>query len=370
MYISSRVFKIIDDVYTVKVITEFDEFQAISSQWDEAVLRYDHASIHLSSDYILSIWQADDGALNPHIFIIYNGDIIVGLAAIDKSKYIYRSFAIDAAIPLDYDRYGRSDVILLDQSAAPILYNAVRQIGVDIWHLDRFPKNSLIVKYCEDILPRSQYYPYEDNELAIIETNCDWDDYLASKSSNFRRSHKRIKQASSALRSILYTHENGDVEKILSEISMINAQSWKKEAGSDFSTDSKRLYFFEQLMQKSLNKNNLVANILYDEDMPVAYTFGVIFHQKLYAIETGYVDQYSDHSAGIMSYINIMQYAFSNPKIIACDMDIIRANGAYKKRWANIINIHSNAIIMFGGFGSMLIRAGRIFSVIKNKLRR
>lgn len=156
-------------------------------------MNYDHASILLSSDYILSIWQADDGALNPHIFIIYNGDTILCLAAIDKSKYIYRSFAIHAVIALDYDRYARSDVILLDKAAAPILQKAVRQMGVDIWHLDRFPKDSLILKYCEDILPRSQYYPYEDNELAIIETNCDWDDYLARKSANFRRSHKRIK---------------------------------------------------------------------------------------------------------------------------------------------------------------------------------
>lgn len=363
-------FIILNDIYTVKIITNFDEFQTISDQWDAALMRYQHASIHLSSEYISAIWKADDGALNPHIFIIYNGDIIAGLAAIDKSQYIYRSIAISAALPLDYDRYARADAVILEKPAAPVLYQAIRKIGVDIWHLDRFPKDSIMLKYCADTLPRSQYYAYEDNLLAHINTDVSWDDYLSAKSKNFRRSYKRITQASAALRSEFYTQENGNLEKIISEISKINASSWKNDAGSDFSTDDKRLYFFEHLIGNSLSQNSFAANILYDDNMPVAFTFGVRFQNIFYAIETGYVDSYSDHSAGIMSYINIMQYAFEHPDIIGCDMDIMRANGGYKKRWADVMKIHSSAIVMFGGFGSFVIRLGRIISKIRNILDR
>lgn len=327
---------------------------------------YEHASIHLSSEYISAIWQADDGALNPHIFIVYNSNTIIGLAAIDKSKYIYRSIAINAAIPLDYIRYARADAIILDESAAPILYQAIRKTGVDIWHLDRFPKDSIMLQYCAKNLPKSKYYVYEDYPLAHINTAISWDEYLNGKSKNFRRSYKRINQASAKLRSEFYTQENGDVEKILLEISMINASSWKNDAGSDFSQDSKRLKFFEHLMRNSLARDGFTANILYDDDTPVSFTFGVTFQNIFYAIETGYIDRYSDYSAGIMSYINIMQYAFEHPDITACDMDTLRANGGYKRRWANIMKTQSSAIVMFGGFGSLIIRLGRIFSELKN----
>ncbi len=365
-----RVIQYNDDIYSVQIIRSQDEFSTIAEQWDLQLKGSEAKTLHLSYNYLSAIWQADDGVLNPHIIIIYKQDTIVGFAALDKSKYMYRSFEIDAALPLDYRRYGRSDVVIYDAGALPILYNAVHKLDVDIWHLDRFPSDSKFIEYCEDNLSDKIYYSYENYDLAILDTGSSWDEFLASKSKNFRRTYKRMKEASSALRSEFYAGRHVDVDKIIQDMSYINAQSWKSGAGSDFSQDPKRMKFFKLLMTDAADQENLVASLLYDEDEPVAFTFGIIFNDTLYALETGYMSEYADRSAGIMSYAMLMQHAFDTANIIACDMDTIRTNGGYKKRWATHINSQRSALILFGGKGSLLIRAGRFAGRIKKALGR
>lgn len=355
-----------DDNFYVKTIRSPRDFLAIADQWDSALLEYEQASLHLSSFYINAIWFADNGTYNPHVIIIYNGSKIAAMAVLDKSIYKY-ALPISAAIPLNQKRYGRADVIILENDAAPVMVRAVRKMNVDIWHLDRFPSNSSFIEYCQSNLPAKHYYHYEDNELAIINSRQSWTEYLAAKSKNFRRSYKRIFDASSSLHIQLYHSSGIDIEGVIAEISTINGQSWKNDTGSDFSKDPKKMQFFRKLLRDSANQNNLVVGVLYDQKKPVAYTFGIIYDTILYAIETGYIDEYSDHNAGITSYIAIMKYAHDNPNISACDMDTIRGND-YKRRWATHIDTQKSAFIILGGWGGYFIRTSRLLSYIKKYL--
>ncbi len=277
---------------------------------------------------------------------------------------------IKAALPLDYMRYGRSDVVVLDKQAAPLLRDAVKKIGVDIWHLDRFPSQSPFIKYCENNLTKSEYYPYQDYELALLNTQMPWDEYLQTKSKNFRRTYKRMLVSSLPFRAQLYADNYVSAEKIITDICNVNEQSWKNIAGSDFSEDPKRLRFIKNIIQTAAQKKMLVASILYEGDKAVAFTFGIISHGTLYAMETGYIGAYSEKSAGIMSYAILMKYAFDTPTIKACDMDTIKTNGGYKRRWITALDQQKGAMLLLGGVGAMTIRAGRLLSSIKRKIHR
>lgn len=356
------------DTYNVQIIRTHEEFSYIAKQWDHKLSQYDEKALHLTSDYISAIWLADNGALDPYIIIIYKDDDIVAFTALDKSRYDYRFMSIKAALPLDYMRYGRSDAVVFDEKVAPLLYDIVKNIGVDIWHLDRFSSQSPFLKYCEDNLSRSEYYPYEDYELAVLNTQMSWEEYLASKSKNFRRTYKRMQESSSSLHAQLYADSNINAEKIIRDICDVNEQSWRNVAGSNFSKDPKRLKFIKNIIQAAAQKETLVASILYDGDKAVAFTLGIISNGTLYALETGYISEYTEQSAGILSYAILMKHAFDVPMIKACDMDSIRANGGYKKRWATAINQQKGAMILFGGIGSFWIRLGRHISEIKRKI--
>lgn len=356
-----------NDKYQIKIIKSHDEFIVICDEWDDALAQYDHKILHLESQYISALWNADDGKFNPHIIIIYYEQKIVGFAALDVSIYKYYFFPIKAAIPINQERYGRTDIVILRDEIAPIMHNAIANLDVDICHMDRLHSESLFLKYCEKNLGDKYYYPYEYNELAIINSRPSWDEYLSSKSKNFRRNYKRIHDAASPLKKILYDGPDIDIEKVINHIIQINKQSWKNDAGSDFSQDPKRMKFFRKLLNDKLRQKNLVVSLLYDDDKPVAYTFAIISGSKLYAIETGYIDEYADYNAGIISYIAIMKYAHDMPNIMACDMDTIRANGDYKKRWATHIEKQISAFILTGGIGSFIIKMSRWLSVIKQR---
>lgn len=293
--------------------------------------------------------------------------MIVACAALDKSIYHYRHMSIKAALPLDYMRYGRSDVVIMDELAAPLLHDTVKKMDVDIWHLDRFPAQSRFIKYCKDNLSATEYYPYEHYELAVLDTQMTWQEYLASKSKNFRRTYKRMQDSSSSLRTQLFAGDNINVDKIIEDMSSVNAQSWKNDAGTDFSKVPKRMEFFKTLMNSAAQRGDLVASILYDAEKPVAFTFGIIWNDILYAEETGYINEYAEQSAGIMSYATLMKHAFDTARVACCDMDTIRANGDYKKRWATAIDHQINAIILLGGLGSLWIRLGRFIGKLKSK---
>lgn len=356
-----------EDIYNVIVINSLEEFDCFAHQWDEALSQYKYHSIHLSSTYIKAILQSGDNTLSPYIIMITKADDIVAFTALNKAKYHYKGFTLNAALSLDYERYSRSDVVILEDAAIPKLYHAVQKIGVDIWHLDRFHSQSKFLRYCEQNLG-DEYYSYEICELANLDTRQTWDEYLAKKSKNFRRSYKRITEASVSLRSEMLVDYDINCDKILKQMSSINQKSWKNIAGSDFSQDKIKINILKHLMESAAQKQNLVVCFLYDEDKAVAFTCGIIFQNILYAIETGYVEEYADRSAGIMSYAALMKYAFDHSDIISCDMDTIRENGAYKKRWATDIDSQTNVMILFGGFGSLLIRFGRLFSRMKKMI--
>lgn len=360
-----------DADFQVTIIRDRYEFADHRDKWDVMLDSHSGASLHIGSEYIDAVLTTMGDTIEAYIIIIEKAGEVVALAPLQKSTYPYYGLHLKVAAPLDHKGYGRSDIAIFDLAGhvIPVLRRAVRrQMKVDLWHFDRFPSDSTI---CRCVLENEDTYSiehYADLEVATLDSRLTWEDFIAAKSKNFRRSYNRMLSNAKGLRHLMLVGRAIDVEAFIADVQEISAGSWKSEAGSDFANDTSRLDFLKELAGKAAEKGNFVGAMLFDGNKPVAFTFGIIRQGILYALETGYLPEYGDRSVGIRSYAMLMQHCFDNDQIIRCDMDLIKDRGGYKRRWATGYEQRLSLFLLVGGLGSIAIRAGRLLARIKTRL--
>ena len=78
-----------------------------------------------------------------------------------------------------------------------------------------------------------------------------------------------------------YTHES-EAAELLEMVLAIERKSWKHEAGSAITTRPRQLAFYRVLFPLAMKAKLLYAQVLFLEDEPIAYNFGLI-HQLVFA---------------------------------------------------------------------------------------
>ncbi len=359
-----------DSGYDIRIFSSPEDFKPYHKAWDQTLLKYQFPSLHVSASYLSAMWRNYpdlDGAL----IMIEKEGTPIALAPLAHIRYKYRGLSLKSMGPLDFMRSGRSDIpVIRDvEKIAPLLREITRRMGADLWHLDRLPVNSPVYQYFS-AGQANQIDTYENYELAIIETSQNWEAFLSSKSKNFRKNFRRIEEASKDLTQVFITDQEKEWPVFIEHMLSIMKRTWKSDNNSSFADDERRIGFFRDLIMEYGPQNKFVGALLFDKDLPVAFTFGLIFEDTLYAMETSYISDYAHTSAGIKSYTMIMKYAFDRKDIKICDMDTIRDHGAYKKRWATQRPSQISALILNGGIGSVTIRSGKFVANIKAKLDR
>ncbi len=357
--------------YKIKIVRTREAFTPLHDKWDEALKAYDFSCLHLASGYLDCMWESYPEELEGALLIVEKEDKIVALAPLTKVKYNYRSIGFNAVGPLDFMRSGRSDCVVLypEDRLMEVLQSATKKLGADLWHLDRFPVLSPVYRYFSTLPDSANVIDlYQEYDLAILETEMSWDDFIGRKSKNFRKNYRRILDGSDGFKKTLITNVHQNDRDFVEDMVEIVSRSWKEEAGSAITNDQRRIEFFTRLIKHYEKSGDFVAAVIFDVDKPIAFTFGIVFNNKLYAIETSYDDAYKGNSVGIASYAMIMKYAFDHDDIVICDMDTIKTNGNYKRRWATRIDQQVSALVLNGGMGSFAIRTGRQLASIKEKV--
>jgi len=242
---------------------------------------------------------------------------------------------------LDFMRSGRSDCAILqsDDRVIDTLHAHIKELGVDLWHLDRFPAQSPVSRHFEG---SKSFELYQRYELAILETEASWENFIKGKNKNFRKNYRRIIGGAEPYNSTLMTKTCDGGRDFIDDIIAISLNSWKDKAGSAIANDPRRVDFLTRLIKRYEESGDFVAAVICDGDKPIAFTFGIAFNGTLFAIETAC--------------------------LTICDMDTIKQYGEYKKRWATRLDEQVSGLVLNGGMGSVAIRAGRQLAKIKRML--
>jgi len=196
--------------------------------------------------------------------------------------------------------------------------------------------------------------------LAIART---WDEFLRSKSSNFRYNLKRKEKALKAGGAIAerWFTSVDDVPELLRCMQEIESNSWKSAADIAVTSKHNELAYYEALIPFLARSGLLFANAIYLRDEPVAYHLCYRFNGVVGNMKTSFKESHSELSPGAVVIKSAIQRSFEQG---AKEFDFLGDAQHHKLLWTDSVRKHD-----FHFLFSRSLR-GRLVGTMKGLLQR
>jgi len=205
--------------------------------------------------------------------------------------------------------------------------------------------------------------PFKAEEIQIpyLHINETWQDFLKSKSKNFRRTIKRKESIIFDSNSFKINQvKNPKPEIIKSTVFEVSRKSWQGEEGFSVSSTREGKDFYLYLTGQDDISMDLA--FITTEDKCIAYLLGFIQDHVYHAFDTGYDPEYAEYSPGLVLHYHVLK----NISMHNCNEFNFGFNHDYKNRFepafyqAIEVNIYRNKI---------LLNAAKLRSFIKKHLQ-
>lgn len=185
-----------------------------------------------------------------------------------------------------------------------------------------------------------------------------WDDFLLTKTSNFRynlkRKAKKLKQAGNI--EISYFEEGSDWSNVFNDIENIERKSWKQDAGTSLRHFERT--FYSKLVSRCTEDIKPFISIVRLDSVPIAYDLSIIAKNKGYCLKTSFRGDYSKLSPGNFLRSELLKRLFQKG---LSEYDFLGDDESYKLQWATGTRRHLNLLITRRTFPALLRRKIRMF---------
>jgi CelD/BcsL family acetyltransferase involved in cellulose biosynthesis len=206
-------------------------------------------------------------------------------------------------------------------------------------------------------------HTFDDEVSPYLVIDRSWEKYLVSKSSNFRYNLKRKEK--NLLKAGRVEHRwltaPGDVEELGRRMLEIEAQSWKVAAGIAVSSREVEQRYYRELLPVLAARGALLANVLYLDGEPIAYTLCSVWNGRVTQMKTTFKEAHGKLSPGAVTIQYAVQRAFDAG---AREFDFLGDAQAHKMHWCDASRAHRTYQL----FSRRLL--ARVASFVKNQGRR
>lgn len=190
-----------------------------------------------------------------------------------------------------------------------------------------------------------------------------WDEFLRSKSSNFRYNLKRKEKtlkSGGAITERWLTSE-ADVPALLRCMQEIESSSWKSAADVAVTSKRSELGYYEAVIPFLARHGMLFANAIYLDDEPIAYHLCYRFIGVVGNMKTSFKESHSALSPGAAVIKSAIQRSF---ELGAREFDFLGETQYHKLLWTDTVRKHDVHFLY-----SRTVR-GRLFGAIKRATER
>lgn len=164
------------------------------------------------------------------------------------------------------------------------------------------------------------------DEVAKIEINCPWKDFIRERSHNTRHLYTRIERHEGKFKFQVYTQYD---QSVVNSLFGLHESRWENVNHSSVFTDSNRRKFFHLIASSFSAKNEMILFTLYIENRIVAYRFGFIKNGTYYDWNTSFDPLYAEYSCGRILLKKVYEYCFDHGVKI---FDFLKGLETYKKQ--------------------------------------
>jgi len=180
-------------------------------------------------------------------------------------------------------------------------------------------------------------YPGESSPYLRINTS--WEEFLASKSGNFRytlkRKEKALRKNGDLQERWFFTHD--DIEDLFEAMLKIEEHSWKTKANIAISDTEHEQNYYRMLLPFLAKRKALFAMVLYLDKQPVAYFLCCFWQGRVCNLKTSFHESYSKLAPGSVVIHFAVRKAF---ELGAKEVDFLGDAQHHKLLWSDSVRHH------------------------------
>jgi CelD/BcsL family acetyltransferase involved in cellulose biosynthesis len=323
----------------VQIISDLDGFRAIEKEWREAVRADQFATIHVSFTW-LHQWLTCFGAGRKiHLMVARDTQGLLGFAPFMREERRFGWFKIPVLRLIGNELSSRSGVVLLRREAEVIAATFEALSHVSWWYIDfgRVREASAARHFVGPSGMRECWVQHRRSYLnPVVELDSNWEDYLRSRSSNFRKSLKKARRRGKRLVTKHFPSNGVSLDEIFDDMKRVAATSWQAASGTSLVDSPAEWAFYEGLLRSAVLEEGCLIVCLYDEKKPIAFATTISFNGILFGLKTGYDQEAAHLSPGFLVFAALIEAGFAS-HASRLDLDPVADHGEYKYRWATEI---------------------------------
>jgi CelD/BcsL family acetyltransferase involved in cellulose biosynthesis len=185
----------------------------------------------------------------------------------------------------------------------------------------------------------------------LIDIDCDWQSYLASRSSNhvknLRKARKRLESHGQIDFHRFRIDDEDQAEQLLHRALEIESRSWKAIGGTPTLKHPIALSFFTQQARQLAAWDALEISLLELDGRPIAFEYGYRGKGVHLAHKSGYDDAFSDASPGHLLMAELLKTFHDDPGVQL--VDCLGPLSVAMSRWATCISREGRLLLAPSG---------------------
>jgi CelD/BcsL family acetyltransferase involved in cellulose biosynthesis len=355
-----------------EVIDEPDKIKEYFPMWDELFNSREYEA-SLSIDWTNALRKTHLQGASYFLVVLRDSSGILGILPLCIKEARKFGLSVLTLIPISEYFNTHSDILLTSSSEEVIeaLLKVLSGLKYkwDIFRINRFIEtNPVLDRIIESLKNRASFiFDLRRTEPSyFIELGDSYDDYLRTKSANFRYKLKNTAKKMHALGEVdfLGAQDFRDFSEAYNAILTIEANSWKHKHGTAITSSEKQKEFYRSLCQSAFDKGWLRLCILYLNHQPVAFEMGLVKGKKYYGVHASYDEKYKKENPGTMLLARYIEDLIRDG---IKEYDWFGEPFEFQSRWTDKYRWHKSLLIYNR---TLKARMFFVFNKLKSRLKR
>lgn len=296
--------------YSVRVVTDRDDFYALENEWDLLAAPSKNPLLQFA-------WYASCAEAFSHVgsivtVVVQQRDNVVAIAPLweVRSSGMSRYEILGSSILCE-----PCGLLYKEKAALTMLINALFNLKKPI-STGRLNKVSPeMTLFASESAKRFALHAYRSTYSPWLPISASWDEYQktisSSKRSSLRRAFRHAREYGTVTMDVIAPGA-GDARQYLDEMYAVEHASWKARTKTSIRSNPHVEKFFNAYAERMAHAGSLRLSLLKINGSTVAGQIGIVFADRFWVLKVGYDERFSNCSPGILLMHHTIQHAFEN----------------------------------------------------------
>lgn len=329
----------------VDVCDDAGTLTRIEPAWRELICPADRSKAFMRPEWIRAWWAAFGRAGQLRLMTVWQGDRLVGVLPLMLHAVRRYGIGLRRLGAVANVHSPRFDLMVAPgvEGVVDAVWNRIAGMEEqwDVFELPRLLSTSPSIRTLSE-RARSDGFRFglwQAESSPFIDTDTEWDAYLAARSKNLRKEVRRkLRQMAQIGRTTLeIVDEPAAVPEALDAGFNIEADGWKGRNGSAMRSLADVRRFYRELAVRMADSGLLRMHFLKLDGEPVAFDLSIELERRLFSLKSGFRQALSARSPGLVLLGLMLEHYMSSDLE---EIDLLGGEDPFKRRWTQRSRSH------------------------------